>query len=68
MAKRVQEPEEHEHIQRPASQLSQPNCIRCSGTQITHMSQSYAGQPGVLIYCEECGGIITWAPRLAERG
>ena len=40
--------------------MATPCCPKCESTSITYTPQSFAGIPGVLIHCSDCGAIITW--------
>jgi hypothetical protein len=43
-----------------------PCCTRCQGTSYSYRQETIAGVDGLLVYCQQCGGIFSWSP--AVRG
>lgn len=40
-----------------------PCCANCGEIHITFRVQSYGGIDGVLVYCGDCGAIVSWSAK-----
>lgn len=45
---------------------ARPNCPRCKGTVFLADGRSFSNTAGVLIYCQSCGAVIGWGPKLSN--
>jgi hypothetical protein len=44
-----------------------PNCIRCRSRKIVWKRKTLGEVPGILVYCQSCGGVISWLPAALPR-
>ena len=42
--------------------MATPKCSKCDATTIAHTTRTMDGITGILIFCGNCGAIITWVP------
>ena len=42
--------------------MATPVCAKCGGVNIAAYNRSFNGLSGVMLYCSDCGAIISWAP------
>ena len=54
---------EHPKRSQPGK-LGEPNCPRCSSTDIQGKTRTLGGTEGVLAYCADCGAIVGWGPKI----
>ncbi len=52
----------------PSFPSTKPNCPRCKSERIASKVEAYDGRAGVLVYCSECGAIISWSQHPTGRG
>ena len=43
-----------------------PCCTHCQGTTYSFRTQTIANIPGLLVYCQTCGGIFSWSPNAGD--
>lgn len=42
---------------------TKPCCAKCGHEKVRAKKQTFEGVKGILVYCDGCGSIVSWAPR-----
>lgn len=43
--------------------MANPCCAKCGSTNIIWQTRTFSSIAGVLVYCGDCGAIISWTPK-----
>jgi uncharacterized Zn finger protein len=43
--------------------MASPKCAKCGSTKITCLTKAFSNVTGLLVYCGDCGTVITWVPK-----